>query len=48
MIEAVTFWGVADDDTWLDRFFEPHRANRPLLFDEGHKPKAAFQAVTQF
>lgn len=48
VIEAVTFWGVADDDTWLDRFFEPHRANRPLLFDEEHKPKAAFRAVTQF
>ena len=48
VIQSVTFWGVADDDTWLDRFFKPHRANHPLLFDENHQPKEAFRAVVDF
>ena len=40
-ITRVTFWGVTDGDSWLNR----GRANYPLLFDRQGKPKPAFDAV---
>ena len=43
-IDRVTFWGVTDGDSWLNR---PGRANYPLLFDREGKPKPAFDAVIQ-
>ena len=36
VIDSVTFWGAADDCSWLSG---PARKNRPLPFDENHDPK---------
>jgi endo-1,4-beta-xylanase len=47
VISGVTFWGVADDRTWLDHFPVRSRKNWPLLFDTRHRPKAAFRAVAE-
>ncbi|WP_114381019.1 endo-1,4-beta-xylanase [Paenibacillus prosopidis] len=44
-ISAVTFWGAADDYTWLDYFPVRSRKNWPLLFDEQQQPKEAFWRV---
>lgn len=44
-ITAVTFWGAADDYTWLDNFPVKGRKNWPLLFDERQQPKEAFRRV---
>jgi endo-1,4-beta-xylanase len=42
-IALVTFWGVSDGDSWLNR----GRLNYPLLFGRDHQPKPAFEAVIQ-
>ena len=47
-LTGVTFWGTADDQTWLDNLHAIGRKDMPLLFDPEHKPKKAFYAVTQF
>jgi endo-1,4-beta-xylanase len=46
-ITSVTFWGVADDNTWLSEF-SSGRKDFPLLFDVNHDPKPAFDAVMDF
>ncbi|MGF9696838.1 endo-1,4-beta-xylanase [Paenibacillus sp. MABNR03] len=46
-ISAVTFWGAADDYTWLDHFPVRGRKNWPFLFDEAQRPKEAYQRVAQ-
>lgn len=46
-ITGVTFWGVADDDTWLSERVSG-RDDFPLLFDVNHQPKPAFHAVVDF
>ncbi len=45
VISSVTFWGAADDYTWLDDFPVRGRKNWPFLFNEGHKPKLAFHRI---
>jgi endo-1,4-beta-xylanase len=40
-ISAVTFWGFADDDTWLDSF-PIDRLNTPLPFDAELQAKPAY------
>jgi endo-1,4-beta-xylanase len=45
VIQNVTFWGIADDYTWLDNFPVKQRKNWPFLFDENHQPKPAFWKV---
>ncbi|MBW7650126.1 endo-1,4-beta-xylanase [Anoxybacillus sp. ST4] len=45
VIRNVTFWGIADDYTWLDNFPVKQRKNWPFLFDENHQPKPAFWKV---
>lgn len=45
VITGVTFWGAADDYTWLDDFPVKGRKNWPFLFDEAHRPKPAFARV---
>jgi endo-1,4-beta-xylanase len=44
-ITRVTFWGVADGDSWLNYFPVPGRINYPLLFDRDCHPKPAFYSV---
>jgi endo-1,4-beta-xylanase len=47
-VTGVTFWGVADDYTWL--YFWPIRGREdyPLLFDKELKPKKAFWEIVKF
>jgi endo-1,4-beta-xylanase len=40
-IPRVTFWGLSDGDSWLNR----GRMNYPLLWDRQRQPKPAYQAV---
>jgi endo-1,4-beta-xylanase len=44
-IDRVTFWGVADNDSWLNGWPVPGRTNYPLLFDRNRLPKPAFERV---
>jgi len=44
-IERVTFWGVADGDSWLNNWPMKGRRNYPLLFDRLGQPKPALNAV---
>src|ERR1051325_6713181 len=44
-IERVTFWGVADGDSWLNNWPMKGRTNYPLLFDRLGQPKPALIAV---
>lgn len=44
-IDRVTFWGVADGDSWLNNWPARGRTAHPLLFDRAHKSKMAFDAV---
>jgi endo-1,4-beta-xylanase len=45
VISRVTFWGVADGDSWLNNFPVRGRVNYPLLWDRRGMPKAAFDTV---
>lgn len=45
VIDSVTFWGVADDYTWLDYFPVQGRKNWPFLFNERLEPKPVFWRV---
>jgi len=47
VITGVTFWGIADDNTWLSEF-DSGRKDFPLLFDTDHKPKPAYTSVVTF
>ncbi|MGD9212695.1 MAG: endo-1,4-beta-xylanase, partial [Desulfobacteraceae bacterium] len=47
LIQNVTFWGIADDNTWLSEF-DSGRPDHPLLFDKKLQPKEAFFAITDF
>jgi endo-1,4-beta-xylanase len=47
-ITSITFWGAADDYTWLSDFPVKGRKNWPFLFDENHQPKDSFWKVVQF
>jgi beta-glucosidase len=43
-ISSVTFWGLADDHTWLKNYFI-RRLDLPLLFDEKLQAKPAYWQV---
>jgi endo-1,4-beta-xylanase len=45
VITGVTFWGAADDYSWLDHFPGKERRTWPMLFDDQHEPKPGFWAV---
>lgn len=47
-IEAVTFWGVADSDSWLNFFPVPGRKDYPLPFDVNNEAKEAFYSIMDF
>jgi endo-1,4-beta-xylanase len=42
-ITRVTFWGVSDGDSWLNR----GRTNHPLLWDRQRQPKKAYDEVVK-
>ena len=42
-VSRVTFWGLSDADSWLNR----GRMNHPLLWDRQRQPKPAFEAVVK-
>ncbi|HEV8430181.1 MAG TPA: endo-1,4-beta-xylanase [Pyrinomonadaceae bacterium] len=44
-IERVTFWGVADGNSWLNNWPMKGRTNYPLLFDRLGRGKPALAAV---
>ena len=44
-IERVTFWGVADGDSWLNNWPMKGRTNHPLLFDRSGRAKPALDAI---
>ena len=44
-IERVTFWGVADGDSWLNNWPMKGRTNYPLLFDRFGRAKPAVAAI---
>lgn len=45
-ISNVTFWGIADDHTWLnDRPSGSGRQNAPFVFDKGFQAKLAYWAI---
>ena len=45
-IDRITFWRVADGDSWLNGWPVPGRTSYPLLFDRQLKPKPAYERVT--
>jgi endo-1,4-beta-xylanase len=45
VIDRVTFWGVADGDSWLNNWPVRGRTSYPLLFDRKGRLKPAFEAV---
>ena len=45
VIDRITFWGVADHDSWLNGWPVRGRTNYPLLFDRSNKPKLAYERV---
>lgn len=45
-ISSVTFWGVADDYSWLDN--GPYNMAYPFLFDKNKNKKPAFDSVFDF
>ncbi|MBN2535038.1 MAG: endo-1,4-beta-xylanase [Spirochaetales bacterium] len=47
LITNVTFWGIADDNTWLSEF-DSGRPDYPLLFDKSLQPKPAYYSVVDF
>lgn len=47
-ITSITFWGLADNYSWLDNFPVPGRKNYPFLFDENYLPKQAYFTVINF
>lgn len=48
VIDSVTFWGAADDYTWLSDFPVVGRKNWPFVFDEKHQPKDSFWKIVDF
>lgn len=45
--KSISFWGLKDDESWLNDFPVTGRANCPLLFDASRNPKAAFERVIE-
>lgn len=45
LFSCVTFWGAADDVSWLNYWPLRGRCNQPLLFDRNQQPKEAFYRV---
>ncbi len=48
LITGITFWGLADNYSWLDNFPVTGRKNYPFLFDATYLPKPAYFMVITF
>ncbi|RDV14711.1 1,4-beta-xylanase [Pontibacter diazotrophicus] len=46
-ISRVTFWGVTDNDSWLNNWPIRGRTSYPMLFDRQYQPKPAYNAVLE-
>jgi endo-1,4-beta-xylanase len=46
-VQRVTFWGVDDNQSWLNNWPIRGRTNYPLLFDRKCQPKPAFYSVVK-
>lgn len=44
-IDRVTFWGVADGDSWKNGWPMPGRTDYPLAFDRNYEPKPLVDAI---
>lgn len=44
-ISRVTFWGLGDNDSWLNNWPIRGRTNYPLLFDRNYDKKPAYKTV---
>jgi endo-1,4-beta-xylanase len=44
-VQRVTFWGVSDNQSWLNNWPVKGRTNYPLLFNRKYQPKPAFYSV---
>lgn len=44
-IDRVTFWGVTDNDSWLNNWPIKSRTSYPMVFDREYQPKPAFEAI---
>jgi len=47
VVDRVTFWGVTDQDSWLNNWPVRGRTSYPLLFDRNGQTKPAFDAVLE-
>lgn len=45
VVDRITFWGVADHDSWLNGWPVRGRTNYPLVFDRQNNPKLAYQRL---
>jgi endo-1,4-beta-xylanase len=45
VVDRVTFWGVADHDSWLNGWPVRGRTSYPLLFDRQNDPKPAYHRL---
>ncbi len=48
VVTSVTFWGVADNRTWLSNYFVRGRTDHPLLFDAEYREKESFESILDF
>ena len=44
-ISRVTFWGVGDEDSWLNNWPVKGRTNYPLFFDRQYQKKPVYDAI---
>jgi endo-1,4-beta-xylanase len=44
-IHSVTFWGISDEQTWLDNEPVSGRNDYPLLWNDEHEAKAAYYSI---
>ena len=44
-IDRVTFWGVTDNNSWLNNWPMRGRTSYPMVFDRQYQPKPAFEAI---
>ncbi len=48
VVTGITFWGLVDNNSWLNNYPAKGRKNYPLLFDENRQPKSCFYSITEF